>query len=111
MPLGSAGPFLISFCLVLGSPDRAISIQHMVTFTTRAAAQFTSESLPETRAAAQSDAEEPFSEIAMNIHQQVNEFRRAQRLKPLTLNRIISAQARAQRRHGPKRRHRESSRI
>jgi uncharacterized protein YkwD len=56
------------------------------------AAQSTSEYLREAPPPVQSHAA-PYSELVMSIHQQVNDLRRAQRLKPLTLNPVLSVQA------------------
>lgn len=85
-------PFVICLVFIIGYRAEAISSQQDLTFTTGAAAQLTSESLRKAPNPVQSDAE-PYSELVMSIHQQVNELRRAQRLKPLTLNPIISVQA------------------
>jgi uncharacterized protein YkwD len=48
----------------------------------------------QTASAARPVKEEHYSELVAQVHQQVNEFRRDQGLKPLTLDPIISAQAR-----------------
>jgi uncharacterized protein YkwD len=50
--------------------------------------------LRQTAAAAPSAKEEQYSELVDRVHRQVNEFRREHALKPLTLDPLISAEAR-----------------
>jgi uncharacterized protein YkwD len=71
------------------------SISSISAYTTREAVKAASseETSRPKIAAAREEKAQNFSELAENIHQQVNDFRRAHGLQPLRFEQIISAQA------------------
>jgi uncharacterized protein YkwD len=86
--------FVMSIGLTFGSRCEAISSQQDQENTSAAASGSESSSGGQRPPAEKSGKELSLSELVETLHQQVNEFRRAQGLKPLTFNPIISAQAR-----------------